>query len=271
MKLTPVYIITRARIFHLERSLPHWEKHGCEVTLVIDPAEEKAMRKWRDANYVNVNLFRVSRNGIGMGAIRQEVLQEAASLRQKAFIMSDDDLFPAKGNIASLCEVVLREKVVGCGASNSYHGLMLGKNGNKILKGDYQFPISSGFAHRCFALNTVLALKVGGFPAFATCLGEDDEMQRRGIAAGYSWWYDTSTSFTSLAKRFTPGGLADAYKDEATRRKVMDMVHRRLFAIWPKFVSNPATSIYRCYWKRMMNEFIPDWEKAMPKNVRDLQ
>lgn len=266
--MASVFIPTRERHFHLEKSLPKWAAKEAEVVLVVDPRDRKATEKFIEDGGYDAEVFSVSKNGIGIGAIRQEILESAIDRSLESFIIADDDLVPAKGDIRMLTDAVIDENVVGCGASNSGHGLMLGKNGNEILKLKESFPIAGVWGHCLFALNTELAEAAGGYPRWCTCFGEDAELQRQGIAMGYPWWYESAVTWTSLAKRYSPGGLEAAFNGSKEKRiEAENKVRVRLAKRWPDYVSAPPKP-HRTAWKKMMNDYIPDWRDRIPAEVR---
>jgi len=159
----------------------------------------------------------------------------------------------------------LDKSVIGCGASFSYHGLAIG---NEVLKKKWRFPIAGGFGHILFGINVEAANLVGGYPEWATAWGEDTELQRLGIEKGMPWWYSTHVEMASVASRYSPGGLADQFKGDR-RKKAEVACHKKIYERWPHYVS-PPDRLFRCYWKRMMEDYCPGWRQDVPPRVRKL-
>jgi hypothetical protein len=186
-------------------------------------------------------------------------------------MLSDDDLFPSSGDIGDLCRVVLRENVIGCGCATSYHGLLLGENGNEILKTGEAFPIAGVYGHCFFALNIENTLKVGGYLEKFKSGVEDSELQRESIAAGMPWWLHTGVRYHSMAKRYSAGGLAAVLSPEERKRQER-LTHFYSFNKWPEYVSDPNKSERKvsCRWRKMMDDYIPDWRDDVPPKVARL-
>lgn len=260
-----VYIPSKLRAHHLKKTMPAWLAQPVQVRILLDGRkDERDYRKeLRDINGGNeVELIVLPKEKMGMGAIRQYALAYAAAGKEDAFLMCDDDALPAEGNANHLAVTTLAKEVVGCGASSSYHGLMVG---NDVLKLDATFPIAGGFGHIMFGVNTDLAVALGGFPKELTCWGEDTELQRQGIADGRPWYYTTRVRMRSIAKRYSPGGLASYKNRTAEEKKCHSLIH----GWWPDFVSHPDTGRFRCAWKRMQEHYIPGWERQVPRRVKE--
>lgn len=261
---THVFIPTRARAHLIRKTLPHWlGQEDTAIHLVVDPTIDAADYAEFDLSE-DIELLYLPDVKMGMGRIRQFILEIASARDIEAYVQADDDSYPAKGHVRDLVDTVIEEEVVGCGASNSYHGLMIG---NEVLKMNTRFPIAGGYGHIMFGINTQLAFEVGGYPEWATAWGEDTELQRQGISEGMMWWYSTHVQMGSVAKRYSPGGLAKQYPG-SQREKQERECHQKIYDLWPDYISKPETGRFRCAWKRMCNDLCPGWESDVPKRVR---
>jgi len=257
---TQVYIPTLNRPELIEKTLPFWEKQDADVTLVIDPVkkQENAYAK------LPVDKLLLPGRRMGMGAIRQFILEDATDRGLEAFVMSDDDAYPYRGNIVNLCHAVLEEDVVGCGACYSYHGLMIG---NEVLDTRTRFPIAGGYGHTLVGINVTNALFAGGYPKELTAWGEDTELQRRGIVEEMPWYYSTEVELKATAKRFAPGGLT--YRYPGQQRERQELKSKKWVAKeWPEYVSQSAGGRLRFQWKKFQNDYDPTWADRIPKHVR---
>jgi hypothetical protein len=262
-----VYVTTRERHFHLEKALPHWQHQNLNTVLVVEKREvAPTMEFLEEFAYGKVEVLALPKRNQGLSYIRQFVLNTAEARGEEGYILADDDLYPRHGDFRKLIEVALKKDVIGCGASNSYHGLMLGSN--EILKTGLAFPIAGGWGHRVVGINTENAQTSGGYPLWDK-VWADAELQRQGIAMmQMPWFIHTGCDFASLGNRYTPGGMEDYLGEK--RKATEDRIHARMHKRWPDYVSRPGTP-YRCQWKKMMNDYLPGWQRQVPKRVRDLQ
>lgn len=263
---THVYIPSRARVHLLEKTRKHWQEQDCQVHVVID----KNNRDFRDytkfitAVEDNFNLLVMEEKNIGMGAIRQTILGHAADHNLESFVMADDDSFLRRGTVEALAKIVLMEDVIGVGASSSFHGLMIG---NEVLKTRASWPIAGGYGHILVAINVSEALACGGYDPELTAWGEDTELQRKGIGQGIPWYYTTVVEMGSVAKRYSPGGLADQYRGH--RRKTQERkCHQFIYDRWPDYISKPELGRFRCSWKRIMADYCAGYESEIPDAVK---
>jgi len=258
---TQVFIPTLNRAHIIEKTLPRWlEQDKVVVNLLIDPTA-KERRAYRD---FRCNVLDLPDTKMGMGAIRQYILEYATDARMESFVMSDDDAFPYRGDVEALCHTVINEDIVGCGACSSYHGLMIG---NEILDTRTRFPIAGGYGHILVAINVANALYAGGYPNALTAWGEDTELQRRGIVEEMPWYYSTAVEMKSVAKRYSPGGLASQYSG-ALRRAQEKKSHKWIYKEWgPEYVSQPSRR-FRFQWKKFQDDYDPTWQDRVPRFVR---
>ncbi len=261
--MTTVYIPTRGRAELVKKSLPAWLDAGADPIYVMEAPERQAYRPVLEGQ---AEILTLPRRNMGMGWIRNYILKEADKWGIDSFIMAVDRVKPLRGNIESLAGVPLEMGVVGCGAAQSYHGLGLG---NRLLRSPtrWVFPVAFGGVHDLAAINVELALEIGGFDPKLKYDSEDAELQRESIVAGLPWFYDTGFRYAGTATRGSPGGhRALAPARERALRETHELVHKR----WPAYVSDPARSRYRCQWKRMMDDYIPDWREQIPAGVKRL-
>jgi hypothetical protein len=78
-----------------------------------------------------------------------------------------------------------------------------------------------------------------------------------------TWYVHAGVKGTSIAGRYTPGGINDFHHEkERSRIKGQLHSHQLIFRKWgPRYISTP-TDGHRmiCWWKRFLDDFVPDWE-----------
>lgn len=252
----------------VEKNIPKWNAVGVQnhqIILVVDPGDPELIPYEDLCENFGLELFVLSAHNKGLGYIRNSILKESKANGEAAHIQADDDYYPTKGSADAFARVVTKFEVVGCGASYSYHGLSLGNEVLKLERADFPLP-APGLGGNVFAIHNGLAHEVGGFPEWATCLGEDHEMVRQSIEYGIPWYYSTRLRISGTA-RYTDGGHMDLYGTEAKRKKEEARVHQLIHDRWPKYVSRPPKR-YRSSWKQMLGDFIPDFDSQIPVRVR---
>lgn len=262
-----VYIPTRKRTDVLAKAIPAWMAQKVRLVLVVEASEKAAYQAMLDSFWhVQAEILTLPRPSLGMGYIRDFILKDASKRGHEAFVISVDRIKPTSGDVRELAHVVLGESVVGCAAAQSYHGLALG---NKLLKSKkkHVFPVAGGF-HDLVAIHVGLAKVCGGFDRSLKTDMEDAELQRESIRKCMPWFYNTGVRYTGTVTRRSPGGMM-AYVPgsarEAGRLRCHEIVHSR----WPKYITKPPAA-YRCQWRRMMADFIPDWTDEIPTAVKRL-
>jgi hypothetical protein len=274
--------MTRSRLELMRKGLPHWLEQNVNIKVTVDPSEwdetREALGEFLEVELVKIPIPKATRKHrrgemkYSLGWLRNFCIKRAKAEGYKSVLLSDDDLYPTTGDIGELCRVVLDHNVVGCGCSTSYHGLLLGDNGNAILKTGEAFPIAGVYGHCFYALNINNALSVGGYLEKFKSGVEDSEIQRESIAAGMPWWLHTGVHYHSMAKRYSAGGLAAALRPEERKRQER-LTHFYSFERWPDYVSDPNKSDRKvsCRWRKMMDDYIPDWRDDIPAEVVRLQ
>jgi hypothetical protein len=81
---------------------------------------------------------------------------------------------------------------------------------------------------------------------------------------GATWYVHAGVNGTSIAGRYTKGGINDFHKeDQASRLRGQEHSHKIIFKKWgPKYVSNPGKRMmFR--WKLFMDDYVPEWHKRI--------
>lgn len=263
-----VYILSRARAGLVSSAIPKWERVGVpadNIVIVLDPEEKQHNEYHQLKRTFRCHILTLDDHNQGLGYIRDMALEHHLdNLQSDVHIQADDDYFPTAGDANAFGRVVLENELIGCGASYSYHGLTLGNETIKLENVDFPNP-SPGLGGNVFAINSEIADEVGGFPWWATCLGEDHEMIRQSIRYGLPWYYSTRLRISGLA-RYSDGGHSDLYRSPKHREREEQRVHQKIHDRWPEYVSKPPAK-YRSSWKKMMGDYINEEFLELPREV----
>lgn len=253
-----VYIHTRDRIQFLSRTLPKWPlvtPDDIEINLVVEPTEVS-----KHGHLLNklglqqrVGIVAIKGQNLGMGNSRNVAFHDAMKHGHKSFITTDDDLFPIDNPGILLETAAYTDDLLGVGCYFSMYGLLL-----KMKRNTGLYKVGVGLGFRCFAMNTEMLDKVGGFPA--EFKGYDDhEIARMGIAnLQVPWYIDTDMTCNSVAKIGDPGGMTSlpGYARVVDRKH---MAHLLTHKNWPGFVSDPGKCdpdsgrcTYTMQWKKFL-------------------
>jgi hypothetical protein len=255
------YIPTRARAHLLKKVLPKWEKQNNvgAVILVVEPWEGKemmALARPYDKVWVEI-LPRFDR---GIAYARQRILRIAKTDGLDRIIMCDDDLYPSVGqDVSKLLEFPEGEHpTLGMGASLSFYGLTFG---NDTLRERHDPLLCyNALGKRLFGIDVNAALEIGGYDIRLHSFGSDNDIVRQGAKDLQSLWYvHAGMKATSIGKRYEPGGIEDLAGDRHAREV---QCHEIMYGKWPKYVT-PPTSRFMCKWKKLMDDFIPDWKESL--------
>jgi hypothetical protein len=242
----------------LERTLPKWPvvtPANIAITLVVEPNEVTKHLKFLKQHGLKdrVGVLGLSGTNLGMGNSRNEAFHDAQAQGHDAFITTDDDLFPMDDPSILLETAEYTDDLLGVGCYFSMYGLLL-----KLKRNTGLYKVGVGLGFRCFAMNTKMLDKVGGFPV--EFKGYDDhEIARWGIARlGVPWYIDTDMACSSVAKIGDPGGMTSlpGYARVVDRKHTAHVLTHKH---WPEFVSNPSKCdpdsgrcSYTMQWKRFL-------------------
>jgi len=256
-----VFIPTRNRAELVERVLPKWLEQPVDELFIVCEKWEKG--KYRRVAGSQAEVLVLPKTNQGINYARNWIVNKAHGMGYDRIIMSDDDLFPRPGyDVRKLLELD-DLPALGMGIMLPFYGLMFG---NENLKIDAPLMSLGGLGKRLFSLDTERALSVGNFDVRLYSGWGDDELVRQGIfEKSYTWYIHGGVHGTSIAGRHTPGGLNDLnHESNIERTEAEYKCHKIIYKKWPSYVSKPKLGgRLICQWKKMFNDFVPDWEQRI--------
>ncbi len=257
--MNTVYICTRGRINNLKKVVPRWLDQNFRVVLVVEKREYQE-HLMVTGDYNNVYVTGLPSKDRGIGYARSRAVDHASNSRLRSIIMADDDIRPAVDSSMSL---LLREAekpgTLGVGAVLRIHDHF---TGGAVTANSGVILCPGGWGHRLYGLNVNKTMELGNYDTKLDCLGEDDELQRQGIAAGIPWLVHCDVWAESIGARNQPGGIESLTRTvTGTTRPTRELQnHMYLFKRWPEYVSCPPKK-FRMAWQRMLTDYIPDWRE----------
>jgi hypothetical protein len=126
---------------------------------------------------------------------------------------------------------------------------------------------TGGLGKRLFSLDVERVMSVGNFDARIHSGWGDDELVRQGIAeCKYTWYVHGGVHGTSIAGRYTPGGLNDLHQEsKEARARAQEECHQLIYKKWgTKYINTPKRGgSLICQWKKMFDDFVPDWKERI--------
>lgn len=250
-----VYIVSRKRHDNLRKIVPRWIGQDIPVILFVDKNEHNEhdrlvkAERWRGIRVVSPWL-----SDQGIGYVRRTAVIHAKRAGLKSMIMCDDDMRPSVGSdMKKLLAAAENENHLGVGAVRSLHswyskGATGRHNGLMLCPG--------GWGMQLYALNVENAVEIGNFDERLDCFGEDHELMRCGIEAGFPWLVHTGVKCESIGSRYRPGGIDDLTGADRPRREIE--CRRIIHDMWPDYTSDPE-SRPRMSWAKMMDYYMPGW------------
>lgn len=262
-----VYIPTRGRWDRLEKIVQAWHFWGFRVYLVTElDQEESAGQFYRDYHqHDNFTddlriIYGAEKPGKGIGYVRNWIVRIAADHNEDAFVMSDDDCYPANNTVdpRALCEAVRAYPVLACAAShgqqNHFLGGLLESHPNQVVLA------ANGICFQLFATNTNRALNVGNFDT-ALKVYEDSEFMRCGIKNGFPWALHTGVRMVKTGRSGDAGGIQD-YIDVSYRESVLvEETRNRLADRWGDDIIARPPKRPRQAWAKFYDRYIPNWRE----------
>jgi hypothetical protein len=238
------------------------EQNISHVVLVIEQKDYPDYRPlWQKFDRVSISTLPESDRGINYS--RNWIVQEAYELGYDRIIMSDDDIFPRPDSDINRLFEWNGLNTLGIGIMVPFYGLMFG---NQTIKNEDRPLMSKGaLGKRCFSLNIRRAIAVGNFDVRLHSGWGDDELVRQGMAGlGATWYVHAGVNGTSIAGRYTKGGINDFHgENQASRLRGQELSHDIIFRRWgPKYISMPGKRM-QCRWRLFLEDFVPDWEKRI--------
>jgi hypothetical protein len=189
----------------------------------------------------------------GIGYARNAIVRDAKWRGYKSIAMIDDDQI-VKGNLIGLLRTAARHDVTGVGAWKRLYGLYF--RGTDLAAHHDETGVwlhSGSLGYQCFALNVKNALTVGNFDNKLRRM-DDVELARRSYRVlSIPWFIYTGAEATDLL-RLNPGDNMGGIQPEDRAAGILKD-HKRAFAAWPGFVSEPPAK-YRCFWKKLAQAYV---------------
>jgi glycosyltransferase involved in cell wall biosynthesis len=260
--MSAVYICTKDRFGNLVKVVPRWMTFQYPIVLVVDrdDAIDTQSLIRREGWESRVRVQRLRENNRGIGYARRAAVRHAESNGHQTIIMADDDIMPRAGtDLYRLFNQAHRPDTLGIGATHSQHDLL---TGGFTKTSDMPILCPSGYGFQLFGLNVRNAIAVGSFDVQLDVFGEDAELMRHGIVAGFPWKLHCGVKCQKIGKRGDPGGIesltrGDRYSDRRESEIwCQEHIHRR----WPEYTSEPPKPS-RMAWQKFYNHYMPDWRK----------
>lgn len=265
--MTVVFIPSRGRADLLERKvLPKWKQQNVEDIVIVTERRERAAYADLSTPGSNVSILTLPQSDRGINYSRNYIVETAHNWGLRKIIQADDDIYPAVySDVNRLCTDIHPLNTLGIGIMVGFYGLMFG---NRTIKVEDRPLMSKGaLGKRLFSLDVERVLAVGNFdPSLHSGWG-DDELVRAGMAKLKATWYVHAGVWgTSVANRYTPGGLTDLHHGSLeARKRGQEHSHRIIFGRWgPRYCNTPKEGgrlIFK--WKAFMDDYIPGWEKRI--------
>lgn len=261
--MSVVFIPSRNRAELVARVLPKWQQQDVDEIILVIEKRDLAEYGYLRSKYKNVSTLVLPEQNRGINYSRNQIVLRANYMGCDRIIMSDDDIYPRPDSDINRLYEWKGLNTLGIGIMVPFYGLMFG---NKTIKTEDRPLMSKGaLGKRCFSLNVQRVLAIGNFDVRLHSGWGDDELVRQGMAALQATWYvHAGVNGTSIAGRYTKGGINDYHKeDQASRLRGQEFSHRLIFKNWgPRYVSNPGKRMmFR--WKLFMDDYVPDWEKRI--------
>jgi len=258
-----VFIPTRNRGELLRKVLTKWQLQR-SVTEVIAVCEKWESGRTRAITneFKRTSVLRLPKSNKGINYARNYIVSEADRIGLDRLIMADDDIYP---NASSDVERLFEWEGLNClgmGIMVPFYGLQFG---NKTMQSENRPLMSKGaLGKRLFSLNVLKVIEAGNFdPDFASGWG-DDELVRDGMYKLQATWYvHAGVKGTSIAGRYTPGGLNDFHAESYESRLWGQFnSHQLIYEKWgEKYVNVPTHGGRLVFqWKKFMNDYVPDWQ-----------
>jgi glycosyltransferase involved in cell wall biosynthesis len=262
-----VFIPTRGRSWLLDKTLPKWRQQDVdEIILVVEKQEAPDYHKHlgRDKNgQPKVRIIKLPESNRGINYSRHQIVLLANGMGCDRLIMSDDDIYPKPDNDVNRLFVWNGLNTLGIGIMVPFYGLLFG---NETMKReDRPLMSTSALGKRLFSLNVQRVIAIGNFDVRLHSGWGDDELVRQGMAALQATWYiHAGVNGTSVAGRYTRGGINDFHgESEASRLEGQELSHRLIYKKWgPHYISAPGKRML-CHWRNFLDDFVPDWEKRI--------
>jgi glycosyltransferase involved in cell wall biosynthesis len=261
--MSVVFIPTRGRDWLIGRCLAKWKEQDVEeVILVVEP-HEYAQYKYETMRVPRASVVKLPESNKGINYSRNQIVLMANYMGLDRIIMSDDDIYPRTDTDVNRLFEWHGLNTLGIGIMVPFYGLMFG---NQTIKREDRPLMSKGaLGKRCFSLNIMRAIAIGNFDVRLHSGWGDDELVRQGMAALQATWYvHAGVNGTSIAGRYTKGGINDFHsEDQVSRLRGQEHSHDIIFKNWgPKYISMPGKRM-QCRWKLFMDDHVPDWERRI--------
>ena len=281
-----IFIHSKNRIELLRKSLDKWVHHRTAkefgIAVVVERSEANEYRRMLKEYKFDIDLISLKKSDRGVNYAHRIELETAVDWNLKAFITSDDDLYP-RLDPERLLHIAMQPECFGVGAYRSNYGLLLGM---KPFTGTYRVAARLGFGMIAYNVENLTKTDAFSEPLFG--YGPEDEgMALKGIFnCGLPWLIDSDIEIKLNAYKHAPGGFSELMDMASGGRDLLrHQWHETAYRMYPGYVSEPdkCTKGERCkmsvQWRRMVKHFcdiditnkkvpMPELERAIPFNKK---
>jgi hypothetical protein len=263
--MSVVFIPTRGRAWMIERPLKKWQEQDVEEIVLMVERQERGEYKKIARQFKNVSTFQLMESDKGINYSRHQIVLQANWMGLDRIIMSDDDIFPRPDSDVNRLFEWNGLNTLGIGIMVPFYGLMFG---NQTIKDEDRPLMSRGaLGKRLFSLNINRVIASGNFDVRLHSGWGDDELVREGMAAlGATWYVHAGVNGTSIAGRYTEGGINDFHgENQEARLRGQELSHRLIYERWgPRYISTPGEGRKMvCRWKTFLTDYVEGWEKRI--------
>lgn len=263
--MSVVFIPTKGRAWLIEKPLQKWvQQEVDEIILVVEKGEYKQY-KMVAADYGNVSVMKLPASNMGINYSRHQIVLKADEWGCDRIIMADDDIYPKPDSDVRRLYEWNGLNTLGIGIMVPFYGLMFG---NETIKREDRPLMSKGaLGKRLFSLNVQRVMAIGNFDISLHSGWGDDELVRQGIKdLGATWYVHAGVNGTSIAGRYTEGGINALHnEDQESRIRGQLNSHRIIYKRWgPRYISTPGNGNRMiCWWGKLMDDYVPDWKRRI--------
>jgi hypothetical protein len=259
-----VYVPTLGRVEQVrEQIIPAWLDQEMPIKIVTKGNEVDTYLKIRREDFrgENISIIGQPASVRGIGAVKRMIVNNAKRKNLSSIIIAEDDAVPNyDSNWCDLLDACERPDVIGIAGARAIHDFYTGGALRANQGTDQPVILYPGAAYVCYGLNIKNALAAGNYDAALHTCQDDAELPRQAIAKlGLPWMMHCDVWWHSLNKRYAPGGVNAEHADLAARQAAEDECRAIVHERWPKYMSPPGKK-ERMQWKRMLDDFIPDWK-----------
>lgn len=204
--MSALYVISRQRIWILEKTMESWLKTGLPVRLVVDEEEVPdylaACRVFKDRySHVDLQVLSPQESDRGLAYARRTCLEHAHADGHQHILMCDDDIKIIDDPRPMLAFMESTPSAAGCGIWFQIYRHFLG-----IPYETGVYPTTGSMGQQCIAINIEDYLRVGAYLDPLPVREDSDNIIRLVRAGRGPWYIHSHVRGQQIGKRFQPGG-----------------------------------------------------------------